>query len=66
MSAGNQTSTSDGCPSPEKIHTSTLLVQRYSTLSDNSDQTVVLSCIADYPDHPKYLRADATKSVRFA
>ncbi|KAL3887532.1 hypothetical protein ACJMK2_027472 [Sinanodonta woodiana] len=66
MSAGTQMYTPDGCTSPEKICTSTLFFQRYSTLSDNSDKTVVFSCIADYSDASKYFRADATKSVRFA
>ncbi|KAL3887428.1 hypothetical protein ACJMK2_027370 [Sinanodonta woodiana] len=66
ISSGIQTLASDGCTSPEKIYASTLFFQRYSTLSDNSDQTVFFSCIADYPDVSKIIRANATKTVRFA
>ncbi|KAK3586152.1 hypothetical protein CHS0354_009628, partial [Potamilus streckersoni] len=66
IATAKQTSTSDVCTSPEKIYTSTLFLQRNSTLSDNSDKSVIFSCKTDYLYPSIDIRANATKSVRFA
>ncbi|KAK3584380.1 hypothetical protein CHS0354_005152 [Potamilus streckersoni] len=63
---GIQTLTSDGCTSTEKIYTSTLFLQRNSTLSDNSDKTVIFSCRINYPNSSVNISTSARKSVRFA